>query len=240
MNIKLLKKLLGLLFPGIDGENDDVLPDDPDPSDSVDDDDDDLPVDDLPDDPPVRTASRRDDAADRLARLEAEVERRGRLAAEAESRRPAPVDADHQREEERLRDPNTTEMERWQIQANRTLRATQQQAQQAMFQAQDLSDRTRFESKIASDPRRAKYTERVEEEISKARSRGQPASREDVYYWMLGKDIADGKLKAKPKASPTASVPRGKTPGVRSDVQGRGRPSSEHDKRRARLENTNI
>lgn len=237
---KLLKKLLGLLFPGIDGENDDVPLDDPDPLDPVDADDDDLPDDDLPDDPPARTASRRDDAADRLARLEAEVERRGKLAAEAESRRAPPVDADYQREEEKLRDANTSEMERWQIQANRTLRATQQQAQQAMFQAQDLSDRTRFEAKIASDPRRAKYTERVEEEISKARSRGQAASREDVYYWMLGKDIADGKLKPKTKTSSAPAVPRGKSPGVRSDVQGRGRPSSDRDKLRARLENTNI
>ena len=131
-------------------------------------------------------------------------------------------------------------MERWQIQANRTLRATQQQAQQAMFQAQDLSDRTRFEAKIASDPRRSKYTERVEEEVQKARSRGQAASREDVYYWMLGKDIADGKLKPKSKSTPAANVPRGKSPAVRSDVQGRGRPSSDRDKLRARLEGQNI
>lgn len=238
---KLLKKLLGLLFPGVDGENDDdPLPDDLPASDSAGDVDDDLPDDDLPDDPPVRTSARRDDSAERLARLEAEVERRGRLAAEAAARQSAPVDETHRREEERLRDPNTTEMERWQIEANRTLRATQQEARQAMFQAQDMSDRTRFEAKIASEPRRAKYTERVEEEIQKARSRGQQASREDVYYWMLGKDIAEGKLKPKTKSTPAAQVPRGKSPGVRSDVQGRGRPSTDRDKLRARLENQNI
>ncbi len=162
------------------------------------------------------------------------------MAAEAQRNQPAPVDAEYQREEERLRSSETSDMERWQIQANRTLRATQAEARQAMFQAQDMSDRTRFEAKINSDPRRAKYTERVEEEIGKARARGQQASREDVYYWMLGKDIADGKLKAKPKASSAPAVPRGKTPGVRSDVQGRGRPSSDRDKLRARLENQNI
>jgi hypothetical protein len=238
---KLLKKLLGLLFPGIDGENDDPLPDDPESPDSVDDDDVDLPDDDLPDDPPVRAAPRRSDADDRLARLEAEVQSARRQADEVRNRQPAPVDAQMQREEERLRDPNTTEMERWQIEANRTLRATQQEARQAMFQAQDLSDRTRFESKFTSDPRRAKYADRVEEEIQKARSRGQMnASREDAYFWMLGKDIADGKLKPKAKTSTAPNVNRGKPAGVRSDVQGRGRPSSDHDKRRARLENTNI
>jgi hypothetical protein len=234
---KLLKKLLGLLFPGIDGDADD-LPDDLPEPDTEDDPLDDLPDDDLPEDPPARqAASRRDDSADRLARLEAEVERRGRAAEEA--RRTPTVDAEFQREEERLRAADVSEMERWQIQANRTLRATQAEARQAMFQAQDMSDRTRFESKIATEPRRAKYTERVEEEVKKAQSRGQMASREDVYYWMLGKDIADGKLKPKAKSSPTASVPRGKTPGVRSDVQSRG-PKSDHDKRAARLANMNI
>ncbi len=234
---KLLKKLLGLLFPGIDG-NDDDLPDDLPALDPVDDTDDDLPDDDLPEDPPARQAApRRDDAADRLARLEAEVERRGR-AAEERARAPA-VDTEFQREEERLRAADVSEMERWQIQANRTLRATQAEARQAMFQAQDMSDRTRFESKIASEPRRAKYTERVEEEVKKAQSRGQMASREDVYYWMLGKDIADGKLKPKAKSSAAPNVNRGKSPAVRSDVQTRG-PKSDHDKRAARLANMNI
>jgi hypothetical protein len=153
---------------------------------------------------------------------------------------PAPVDAQHQREEERLRNPETSEMERWQIEANRTLRATQAEARQAMFQAQDMSDRTRFEAKMASDPRRAKYADRVEEAIRKERAAGRNAEREAVYYYMLGKDIADGKLKPKAKASTTPNVNRGKPAGVRSDVQGRGRPSSDRDKLRARLENTNI
>ena len=234
-----LKLLLASLFPGIEGENDDVDPAALDALDTADDLDDDSPDDDLPDDPPVRTAPRRSDVDDRVAKLEAEVERRGRLAAEAEARRPAPVDTEYQREEERLRSAEITDMERWQIQANRTLRATQAQAQQAMFQAQDMSDRTRFEAKIASEPRRAKYTDRVEEEVKNAQSRGQQASREDVYYWMLGKDIAEGKLKPKAKASSTANVPRGKSPGVRSDV-GRGRASTDSDKLRSRLENQNI
>lgn len=236
----LLKKLLASLFPGVDGDTDDDPPaDDPAALDSVDDDLDDLPEPDLPDDPPVRAAPRRDDSAERLARLEAEVERRGRLAAEAAARQPAPVDSEYQREEERLRNPDTTDMERWQIQANRTLRDTQRQAQQALMQAQEMADRTRFEAKIASEPRRAKYAERVEEEITRARQRGQNASREDVYYWMLGKDIAEGKLKAKPKTTAAPNVNRGKPANVRSDVQGRGR-TTEHDKRRSRLENLNI
>lgn len=240
---KTLKKLLSLLFPGIDGENeDDPLPDDlpaPDPSD---DDDLDLPADDLPDDPPVRTTSRRDDSAERLARLEAEVERRGRLAAEARlSSQSQAVDPELAREEERLRNPDTSEMERWQIQANRTLRETQREARQARMEAQDATDRARFEAKLNSDPRRAKYADRVEEAIQQERAQGRNASRESVYFYMLGKDIAEGKLKSKPKAQSAApNVNRGKPAGVRSDVQGRGRASTDQDKRRARLENMNI
>lgn len=237
---KLLKRLLGLLFPGIDGEDDVPPADDPDAPDPDLPDDDDLPEPDLPDDPPASTRSRRDDTADRLARVEAEIERRGRMAEEARRAQSAPVDTEYQREEERLRNPETTDIERWQINANRTLRATQQQAQQAMFQAQDMSDRARFEAKIASDPRRAKYADRVEEAIRQERAAGRNAEREAVYYYMLGKDIAEGKLKAKPKAASAPAVPRGKSPGVRSDVQGRGRPTTDRDKLRARLEGQNI
>ena len=162
------------------------------------------------------------------------------MAEEARRAQSAPVDTEYQREEERLRNPEMTDIERWQINANRTLRATQAEARQAMFQAQDMSDRARFEAKIASDPRRAKYADRVEEAIRQERAAGRNAEREAVYYYMLGKDIAEGKLKAKPKAASAPAVPRGKSPGVRSDVQGRGRPSTDRDKLRARLEGQNI
>src|ERR1700757_2950485 len=142
----LLKKLLGLLSPGIDGD-DNVDPSElPESPDSGDDDPDlDLELD-LPDDPLVRTAPRHDDAGERLARLEAEVEGRGRLAAEAAARPPV-VDSEFQREEKKLRNPETTELERWQIQSNRTLREAKAEARQARLEAADMIDRTRFESK---------------------------------------------------------------------------------------------
>lgn len=150
------------------------------------------------------------------------------------------VDRDFEAEGARLRDPNLDPMERWQIQSNRTLRQSQQAAQAALFQAQDLRDQTLFESKIASDPHRSRYRERVEQAVQDERRAGRNASREAVYYYMLGKDIADGKLKpkAKPKA-PAADVPRGKTPGVRSTVPA-GRGQTEHQKRAARLADVNI
>lgn len=105
-----------------------------------------------------------------------------------------------------------------------------------------MSDRTAFESKMQSDPRRAKYQTRVEEELARARSMGQNASREAIYFYMLGKDIAEGKLKPKAKTTaraPAADVPRGRPAGVRSDVPARG-SKSEHQKRADRLANMNI
>lgn len=252
---KLLQRLLGLLFPGVDGAD----PADPggdagggDPGDDGDGGGDpgagdpaaDIPEDDYDFDfvEPATPSRRATSDADRLAALEAEVERRGRAVDTSRApTAPAPItDRDYEAEEARLRDPNTTDIERWQIQSNRTLRQSQQAAQAALFQAQDLRDQTLFEAKISSDPHRARYRERVEAAVQEERRAGRNASREAVYYYMLGKDIADGKLKPKAKAkAPAADVPRGKTPGVRSNVPP-ARGQTEHQKRTARLADVNI
>ncbi|HHX4053954.1 MAG: hypothetical protein ACN6QT_36415 [Burkholderia contaminans] len=252
---KLLKRLLGFLFPGVDdgGDPPDLSGDpgsgdagagdagsgDPGAGGSAGDPaDDDFDFDFVE---PAAPARRATSDADRLAALEAEVERRGRLVDATRTAPPAPItDRDFEAEEARLRDPNLDPMERWQIQSNRTLRQSQQAAQAALFQAQDLRDQTLFESKIASDPHRARYRDRVEAAVQEERRAGRNASREAVYYYMLGKDIADGKLKPKAKAkAPAADVPRGKTPGVRSTVPP-ARGQTEHQKRAARLADVNI
>ncbi len=120
------------------------------------------------------------------------------------------------------------------------MRQSQQAAAHALFQAQDLNDRTAFESKFTSDPHRARYRDRVEQAVQSERAQGRNVSREAVYYHMLGKDIADGKLKPKAKAkAPAADVPRGKSPAVRSNVPN-GRGQTDHQKRAARLEGVNI
>ncbi|VWB67448.1 hypothetical protein [Burkholderia lata] len=250
---KLLQRLLGFLFPGVDdGDPSDPGADaggdgagadaaggaDPGAGDfGAGPEDDDFDFDFVE---PAAPARRTTSDADRLAALEAEVERRGRVVDAARAPTAPPADRDYEAEETRLRDPNTTDIERWQIQSNRTIRQSQQAAQAALFQAQDLRDQTLFESKIASDPHRARYRDRVEAAVQDERRAGRNASRESVYYYMLGKDIADGKLKPKAKAkAPAADVPRGKTPGVRSTVPV-GRGQTEHQKRAARLADVNI
>ncbi|WP_146126333.1 hypothetical protein [Burkholderia multivorans] len=250
---KFLQRLLGFLFPGVDDDGAADPSGDP-GNGGVDDDgagsgdpaagagaadapDDDFDFDFVEPAAPTRRAT---SEADRLAALEAEVERRGRLVDAGRTSALPSTDRDFEAEEARLRDPNTTDIERWQIQSNRTLRQSQQAAQAALFQAQDLRDQTLFESKISSDPHRARYRERVEAAVQEERRAGRNASREAVYYYMLGKDIADGKLKPKAKAkAPAADVPRGKTPGVRSTVPP-ARGQTEHQKRAARLADVNI
>jgi hypothetical protein len=254
---QLLKRLLGFLFPGVDdGDPPDAGGDpggsgaDADGVGSADPGgggvDTDPPEDDLDFDlvEPAPTRRQPTTADDRISAVEAQLAE-ARRALESRAHAPAATgtpnaDPDFEAEEARLRSPDITDLERWQIQSNRALREQRRIAAQALFQAQDLSDRTAFEAKIASDPHRARYRDRVESAIQEERRQGRNASREAVYYYMLGKDIAEGKLRAKAKPkTPAADIPRGKTPGVRSTVPP-SRGMTEHQKRAARLADVNI
>lgn len=141
-------------------------------------------------------------------------------------------------EEQRLRDPSTTDLEKWQIQSNRALRQSQQQSQQALFQAQDMADRTTYMSKAVSNPVYDKYKDKVESELVKARSQGANPTREFILKLKIGEDMLNGNFK--PKAAATKpTVARGKSPGARSDTPSRG-SMSDRQKREARLANIQI
>jgi hypothetical protein len=235
---KLLRRLLASLFPAVVDDDDLQTPPDDDQGDDDqgdddqgDDDqgDDDQGDDDQGDDtPPARQTRRaaRDegnsqvvrDALERARRLEDDVEILKRSSAAPSEDQRLRLDEDRQ-----LADPQTDPMVKWQIQANRTLRDTQQNASRALAEARDMQDRAAFMSKASTDPRRAKYEDRIEKELKTLRNKGQNVDRETLYYYQLGKDIAEGKLKAAPKkTSAAASVPRGRTPAARSDVRARG------------------
>lgn len=141
-------------------------------------------------------------------------------------------------EERKMRDPATTELEKWQIQSNRALRASQTQSQQALFQAQDMADKTTYTVKSASNPLYAKYQDKVEAELAKARGMGQNASRELILQVLIGRDMLAGNTKAAPKNKANA-IPRGKPNAARSDTPSRG-GMTEHQKRAARLADTQI
>jgi hypothetical protein len=246
---KLLKRLLGLLFPGADGDTgDDVdpppdAPQDPSGDDVSGDELDDEFEFDLVDTDPKPATGKGETAEQRAARLEAELEaarRQSTAPSSPQASGKTPAQLQWEEEEATLRNPETPQDERWRIESNRRMRESFQMSQTALMQAQDLNDRTAFQSKFSTDPRRAKYADRVEAHIAEMRKNGANAAREGVYFYLLGKDIAEGKLKpAAKRKAPAADVPRGRSPNARSDVSARG-AKSEHEKRRARLENMNI
>lgn len=241
MKTKFLSQLLRFMLVRVvdDGSGD---PGDPAAADPVDlggdpgDLDDDTGLDDLDDPidpaPPAGTRSRQssDDTRSEIARLNREIESLRRGAPPAASPTPN-ADPQFQHEEERLRAADCTDLERWQISTNRTIRENYRQTQQTMFAARDMSDRTAFQSKMTSDPRRAKYADRVETELAAARQQGRDMPREALYFYLLGKDVAEGKLKSKPRtATPPADMSRGRTPGARTDMPrgtGKGKTARE-------------
>lgn len=153
------------------------------------------------------------------------------------------VDEITRREEERLANKETSDLERWQIQANRTLRQNTSAAHLALSQAHDVSDRTAFRAMETKKPVLfKKYETKVEEELAKLRANGSNASREAIFTYLIGKDALDDKFaRKKPaeKKDDASNVRRGKLPGARSDISGKT-GMTEHEKRRARLQDVQI
>jgi succinyl-CoA synthetase beta subunit len=68
-------------------------------------------------------------------------------------------------EDAKLKDPNTTELEKWQIQSSRAIRQQAAQSNQALFQANDLFDKTQYMAKAAANPIFEKYKDKVEAKL---------------------------------------------------------------------------
>jgi len=191
------------------------------------------------------------EARDRADRLERELaEERAARRAQPAVTAPAAADSEFEREEAQLAaarrdgaDESTLRWLQWQIDSNRKIRTTERNSQQALSRAEDLADRTAFEKLEITKPGvYKKYAERVEKEVTEGRFKGSP--RLGVLRLLIGDDVMSGKIKPKTKSAPAAGTPaatvdRGRTPGVRSDVRP-GKGNSESEKRRARLENQLI
>ncbi len=259
---KLWKRAFSYLHPGV--EDDDNAPDldsIPDPEiDSGDDADIDTgdeadpePDDDAPDEPDDPAPARQSRAQREIIKTRERAQKAERELAELRGRQqtpPAPPQVTQeqimfQQEEAALRDPNTDPQTRWQIESNRTLRANQRMASEALQRAQDTEDRTAYRLAAADKPLMKRYEDRVEKEVTRLRQQGQNVSRQAVYLFLLGQDVDQGKTRTKSAAKPAAkpgALPaseRGKPVGARSDVGGKqGR--SEREKRAARLANVNL
>jgi hypothetical protein len=227
--VSILLRILALLFPfAADPDTPDPIVDDP--ADELDieaaDDTPEPEVEDKPD--PVEARVTAAETAAREAQEQIQALRR------QASQRPDPT---LDEEERKLRDPNTSELEKWQINSNRALRSSAQASQQALFQAQDMADRTTYQSKSVANPIYSKYESKVEAELKTARQNGQNPSRELILAVLIGRDQLAGNFK--PAASAGKPIARGKPVGARSDTPSRG-TASEREKRIARLANIQI
>lgn len=238
--MKFLLLLLAFFHLGVDDPVDPPA----DPADPIDDVDPADPED--PADPDPKLASSEELEAERRGRT-AEKERADRFereAADLRARHAPRQDDETAREDARLAAADTPDLEKWQIRANRELRAGRTAAHTALMQAEDVRDQTTFSRLAMSEPALHKrYEAKVEEELGKARQQGYNPKREFIYNQLIAKDMREGKFKKKAAAAAGAeekkTVNRGKLPGVKSDVGARG-GLSEHEKRRARLENVQI
>lgn len=260
----LLNFLRNYLLPGVDDDGLELDPPaDPDePADPVDPDepadpaDPDAPTDpdaadpdQVDDDPPAPRETRAQKAIRELREQRQESERQLAVArAELEVARrpqqqpaqPDPEQVIWQQEEETLRNPDATDWQKYAIAANRSARQAQAQVRAVQQQTWDLQDRTSFQALAATNPKvYAHYKDRVEEEVQKARAKGQFPPREVVLQVLLGKDMLAGKVRAAEKKKPTTGAAPRRAPASDVPASGRGR-LSESDARAKRLENIRI
>ena len=173
-------------------------------------------------------------------------ERAEKFEREAEKLRvrhtPRPSNDEWEREEAILKDDKATPEQKWTVNANRELRNNRIMAQTALEQSRDGADRTSYQLLAQQKPIAKRYEAEVEKHVQQLRQNGQAVPpRESILRFLLGNDMLADKFKK--KAAPSADpkqAPRGKTPGVKSDVRGSGASLTDREKRRARLENVQI
>lgn len=94
-------------------------------------------------------------------------------------------------------DENLTDLEKWQRQADQTIR-------QVQFQNLDMQDRSNFLQSVSKNPSEAAYIDRVEKTLEDARKNGFNPKREDVLIRLMGID-ARSKMKQAPSVKRDAA-----------------------------------
>lgn len=194
---------------------------------------------------------------ERLSR-ELETERAVRRALETRAA-PAPAgparDPEYEREEAQLQearakgtDATSLYWMEWKVKTDRANRETRRHADDTLRETRDIADQTAFERMETTKPQVFKrYKDRVETEVQRLRAQGQNAPRLAILRYLIGDDAVNGKIgtkASKPAAAaapkPSSTVDRGRMPGARTDVSGRGAGASEREKRRERLRNVPL
>jgi hypothetical protein len=185
----------------------------------------------------ISTRQRAQKAEEDLVKMRAELdEARRQPARQAE---PTQDQRIWQQEEEVLRNPESTDWQRYAVQSSRQARQAEFNSRNALIKAEDLSDRSSFERMAVSKPKLFDlYKDRVEETLTKLRSEGRNAPREKLLAVLVGEDMLSGKLKT--AATKPGSVKRAALPSARSDVTPSNGRMTEAEKREKRLENVRI
>jgi len=127
-------------------------------------------------------------------------------------------------------------VQRVQYEADKKIENLQREIRGVQFAAADNNDKAMFLSKVANEPTRAKYVDKVEAALADMRAKGVNAPREDIYYYMLGKSFVETKGQGgnreadKKAAQKRVSVTQGKTTSIRSDAAGSRRGKSLEDR----------
>jgi chromosome segregation ATPase len=118
---------------------------------------------------------------------------------------------------------NMDPYERNQYFVDKQIREMQAQIQSVRMDSQDKTDRAEFMSKANVDPLRSKYADMVEKELATARAKGVNIAREELYYYVLGREVAkekaNGPRGAEQKvAKARVAATQGNTASIRGDV----------------------
>jgi len=205
------------------------------------------------DDAPAPKLSRSQQAIIKLRNDKREAEERyQKVREELEATRRQPVQQVNteesvlrQQEDAILNNPDATDWQKYAVTSARNARQAEQSSKMALREARDINDKAEFASLASTQPKTyAAYKDKVEDTLKQMRAKGQDAPRKELFAYLVGQDMINGRLKtstAKSSAAKTGGVNRGKTPGVRSDVSTRDSGKlTEAEKRAKRLENVRI
>ena len=131
-----------------------------------------------------------------------------------------------QRNQPRQEEENLTDLEKWQRQADQTIR-------QVQFQNLDMQDRSNFLMQVSKNPAEAAYIDRVEQTLAEARTNGFNPKREDVLIRLMGID-ARSKMKQAPaikkEAAQRVTAAKGKPLANKSNVVATKNETTEFDR----------
>jgi len=194
-----------------------------------------------PDPAPRRASNRIQALANETRQLRAELE------AERRARQPATPQQTGPREETEAEFEARLQLldgsERADARMQRFIAQQQRRDAYNSVQAAANADRAAYADKSRTDPRMARWQDKVEEEFNKRLQMGQPVSRVDLFYWLVGKHLSENPKvtnQARKQAQQRVARNTVKPSQGGSDVRQQRRATSEQAARAKRLDGIQI